>query len=1244
MSNTCIVVEDGVIQCAHGGKVVLKSSVANHVIGGKKPLHDIDLMGAPIQGCPYYAPVGGNCTSVASITSAVTEGNVASQGKNYLLRVDGCKTDKGAALVLVDPGQTNSVVPVKSGGSGGSITAKELEEAKVDTRENILKEKYRIYPIRKSNGDVRGLRGARDFRVLRNFHYVGSANYMHDKVVTKTDAYLYVKADGEVTEYKVLNRGDTFNPVMQKVQFIDMRTGTVRKHIPFYKEEGSVEFIYANVRLSESDQGAFTPTILSVGDASSPYVKHHKNYSRAIKHKEKEIKEVFLSNDEAKKLNKPYLNMVLELEDPIGEIEDLYNDYEFSYHRHYGMNKALIDGIRAKNQYPYAVADMLDYLYVSEADKKASDEHIQKLKDQYKIMSSIIMKDFTKALSKEKKSDIRLNLGKLLNPDFELAKEYLDEVKFISKSFFNTGYAFDLIVDNKRFLYDPLNVYPQVAGQKDRNGQALFTPLKLSGKNYTKIKDHPMDALGLIIFSFCYSNAYEVELSQFPELVTAREEFYYLLKTAKPLPQINEKSIEEVRTELKDQTELMSILDRKDPLLEEFESLESVHKELSFYANTSKSFASLLTGSPKKNFYQNTSFKIPHIIAQEIEMKISKGPLKEVLAAYMKITDLSDNEKCLDYYEFGLNLAYMLCAPRANSDEETDLLSPFNKGFEAIYDLLSHVTKGMDGLSEEQAVWLHGREIKEHYLQALFALIGHGLGHKKTNTTRKTNAQSLLDLLPIKVSKITANFSNPNDHNQAQDLKVKTQVEELYEKLKNLNGISSKFPDFDEHLKSGAFGGNTSAINKPGLGGNKVDVKVPKWLIDTKNLNTYKNALTTTKSLAGIMTFMSIGEYLIKGKSEQIKVHNLIGFMNDSISLTKVLSEKGAKAETKSVAAISRFINKGAALDAASYKLLAKLGAVGLIFNAANELSGMDANDIDGKVSVATKNAMVLAFLFTPGWVAVAGIVIVEVAWLYFKDYVVDSPLEVYLRKNLFFDAKVYHENLSFFSSIFNSTPPEKSRLAPLLLESIHAEGGEYIYMGKPTPAKEIKGFLNIKTLRTFIADNADTNSKEIEVAMRNELNTLKQVLYGYKIEISNEKRTIDLPMDKISFQTQLSIPSEVLDKNRHILFYKDKQYEKIEISSLGTSGKNRIFDTAKDIAFTTIDALQDREDEEVSFIVVNDDITLKYKMQYHTRFEDIGYYSGSHGSTLFMIDHFENVGLNKEDLKHIQSLEDKGN
>ncbi|WP_324172442.1 hypothetical protein [Sulfurimonas sp.] len=58
---------------------------------------------------------------------------------------------------------------------------------------------------------LRALRGARDFRVLKDYYQTNTSDYTQDKIVTKTDAYLYVTDAIKTTEYKVINRGDYSN-------------------------------------------------------------------------------------------------------------------------------------------------------------------------------------------------------------------------------------------------------------------------------------------------------------------------------------------------------------------------------------------------------------------------------------------------------------------------------------------------------------------------------------------------------------------------------------------------------------------------------------------------------------------------------------------------------------------------------------------------------------------------------------------------------------------------------------------------------------------------------------------------------------------------------------------------------------------------------------------------------------------------------------------------------------------------
>jgi transcriptional/translational regulatory protein YebC/TACO1 len=98
----------------------------------------------------------------------------------------------------------------------------------------------------------------RDFKVLYDFYSMANGTYKKDKILTSTDAYLYVTHKKETTEYKVINRGDIFNPQMYMAQYKDTKTKVLRRYIPFYEESGDLEFVYSNVKLSEEEVSSFT--------------------------------------------------------------------------------------------------------------------------------------------------------------------------------------------------------------------------------------------------------------------------------------------------------------------------------------------------------------------------------------------------------------------------------------------------------------------------------------------------------------------------------------------------------------------------------------------------------------------------------------------------------------------------------------------------------------------------------------------------------------------------------------------------------------------------------------------------------------------------------------------------------------------------------------------------------------------------------------------------------------------------
>jgi hypothetical protein len=650
----------------------------------------------------------------------------------------------------------------------------------------------------------------------------------------------------------------------------------------------------------------------------------------------------------------------------------------------------------------------------------------------------------------------------------------------------------------------------------------------------------------------------------------------------------------------------------------------------------------LYNGGISKKLYTNKHLASPVSIAKKIAKALSSTALAQQLQEYQEIKNFASSQEKIAYTHALINIACMLISPRALSDKESEILCPFNKEYTAVQEWLIHTLKSVDKLSEDEAIELHAKAAKEHYLKALYLQLGYALTSK--NPTRENNAKTLLETLDTPSKKIEANLSNINDHNFAKDLAIKTKIEELYEKLKMADGISSKLPDLDEKVrKEGAFSEEKSDQKKRR---NETKKSEQSTWPEKISKQTYQTSLSSLKGLAFFMTMANIAES-VQGK-ERFKPHNLVQVCNDLFSLTGSLAQQGTKLSGGNLKALSEVIDTSFSdKKSSTAKFIVRLGALSVILNSVNEYQSLDKDDTDAKAAITSKSLLILALMFTPGWAAFGTIVAVEIAWLLLKERVIDSPLEVYLKHNLFHNDRTNYDlfkSMSVLQILLSGAPIAYRHLAPSLLDAVHSETTPFYYKGADRESQEIEGFYDVKEIRAFIADNYDLHPKAIERAMLNELSEFKAVLYGYKVEILDKKiRVKDLPLDNVYYKTILTLPQEILENNRHILFYKDKKYEKIDTKSLAKDGKSFLFDTAKDIRFTTIDALQKREGEEIAFLIINKDIALKYTMQYHVRFEDIGYYSGS-SNTLLMLDKLENVGLTAQDIEHIESLENKGN
>ncbi len=1177
MGNNCIVVEDGVIQCEHGAKVVLKSSVANHVIGGKKPLYDSDLIGAEVQGCTNNISSGGQCTKVASISSAVTETNVANKGKNYLLRVDGCQTDKGAALLLVDPGQTNTIIPTKSGANAGSIAIKELETAKLDTKENIKKEKYRIYPLRKSNGHVRALRGARNFQFLKNFHF--SNNYTYDKIITKTVAYLYVTHNKKTTEYKVVNRGDMLNPQIYKVQFKDTATDVIRRYIPFYEESGTLEFVYSNIQLSKTQVANFPSTSIKVEDKKNACVIHPKVYSKAVKEDIKAFKKKELTSGvvTAESKTRAYVSSLLYINDPIGEVEDLYNEYEFSYHQHYGMNKALIDDIRAKNQYVYATTSLLEYLYIDDAQDKRHKTNKQHLQDLYEKLIDLVLTQMNGAIEENMP-------GKNIVPaiDFKIANDYYNELTFLFKEFFEGHYGFTLQLSDGHYT---------LTDNKRMQGGKLLA----SSQKYPQLKQHPQKALAFLVFSVSFSPRYKSQRTA--ELNSVAEEFYYLVKTSKPMPQLKETVLDDVKKELDYQGAYREFFrNSSSAFITEFELLDTQHKHIAFdpkhYAKKQAPFRlkKLQVGENPKSVYYDKHLQTPLSIAKKIAKALASKELQSLLQKLIAIKSFENEDAEIEYFNDLLNISYMLIAPRADLDDESELLSMFNaKLNKSITPFIQELIIKRSKLSQESAISVYNKPIQPYFINALYKLITQAKAEEKTSKSRKSNAQAFLHQFNQALPAPKAQTDKLLDDNFAKDLKVKTQTEELFATLKQIDGITSYIDKFD---------GTVSDAKKHRRG--DIDItKLSKKLFELQSSKLYKASLASAKTLSFFLAVANISD-MARGK-EKLTAKNIAGVASDIISTTGQLHEwfPGVKAIQEAKNNLSRSVEFALQLDhileSSTVKVLSRFGLVGAMLNAYDEVSKIDAEtNEEYRVAVEVKNVLYIALLFTPAFVALGAVALTELVWYLLSDSIENSNIELYL-----YDSLLFNKDNHNASRVFNHIDAPKAFMAKILLETLHNSD---VFM-------DVKGFSTAKELQMFIAKAQESHPSLITAAMKNENARLLSVLYGVGLSVEEDKQVqIDNPYHNNSLYhayPYVKLSKRLAKEMTHLLQLHNGAVLQ-DIQALEKEDGDTYYSTLFKVNLDTMQALGNMDATEL--IVATKNIALKYKVVYAYETSSMGY------------------------------------
>ncbi|WP_324172379.1 hypothetical protein [Sulfurimonas sp.] len=934
---------------------------------------------------------------------------------------------------------------------------------------------------------LRALRGARDFRVLKDYYQTNTSDYTQDKVVTKTDAYLYVTDAIKTTEYKVINRGDYSNPKVEKVQFKDTDTQVIRKYIPCYEEDGKLEIIYSNVKLTKEQLSKFTPVSVTLSDKKNLHCINHKDYSKSIKHTNKEMKDILISNKEAKKLNKSHLNIVIEIDDPIGEIEDLYEELECSFHTAYAHNKPLIDRIKQRNAYAYSVANFMDELEVNSKEKQERKKTKKKLKDAYYTLVEGMKEDFIPyiidtckdrgfswSIKDSSSSFIRLNIF----VEHDVAMSYLNEVKLNASFLLNTQHNYNTfdgrriehlnekcIIESKSHDYLCLGVRAHINGSKTSHKYEMSTR-----ESYTEIT-------ALTLFSLYFSGKHNDVIGT--KYKDAIEEFHYNLKKLSAHPEFEESVQEEINDKLKDSPYTKLFQDkngkRSDTFIDEYSDLDTTAKYCAYDWKEKghiKEFKSLIPKEETFKFFYDKYRKTPKTLSEELSKQLINPELKTLLKNY---SDLKDTG--FERMDLLLNIAYSLTASRTMFDDEVTQTSAFNTN-SAVLEFMKEISIKLQSIDESEHEKLYKEDIFTLYHQNLHGIILHALVKGEYNenefSSRKSNANKFLDELAPEIEKeYKLVLSNLNDGNISKDLKVKKAHEKLFEQLKALDGITSKIHEAEDKQKE---------ADKDARGRGIETTKTKEKLTILRKSKPYKLSISTMKGLSFFITLFTTGDALKTYKKNDLKA--LLEITTGINSITKTVVETGTKVlpRTKQAMIMVDFL---LAEHSVPQKIIAKLAIPAVVVGAYYEMVSLEDEDYDAMLMIGTKAAIIVALAFVSGmWIAAIGYIALEILWYIFSGYFIDSRVEVMIEKSLFY----------------------QDGRKPYILESLSTTTGNY-YIRRGSrdalmQAKDITKIGGTKEVREFIYKNYSDNKQALQAAARYEFSEIYRALKNISIEV----------------------------------------------------------------------------------------------------------------------------------------------
>ena len=1175
MGNEYNVIEQGVIQCVCGGTVVLKSTVWNRVINGKKPLYLEDLQGAPIKGCPKKRP----CTVVANKSYAGTETNVLANNNanTYLLRTDGFVSNKGRKIVLITPGQFTSKVSAIPSLENQDVDPEEYVPVEQNKEPKKVKKKtYKLYLLRKFQELYKPLRATRGFRMVGDQMSLNETSEDFDNIYSHNLAFIYVVESGKFTEYKIFNDGTLNSPRLKDISYQNTKTKEIKDHI-LLNGEKQYDIYYSNYTLTSLNDIQKLPKVKIDPD----------NVSKEIGIYPKDIDSLNLDEISKKQLQDQVPkngevnsnNIVVYIEDIIGEIEDLYNDYYTNYKLAFTHNKAIFENIKKNNSYAYTVANLVDIFHIDE--KQQADA--AKLSNMYAKLIMLLYTDKTfidLLFSKP-------NLAEFLDEEtFKITKAYMQETAYLNKTIFNktlaanavkqdfvmdklmianSGVTFNGSVPDYNYRYAYYNKHAQKY-QKPKMSQEGFKTLEFYGSNseFATIKEDARLVAGYVMFAIFFSNKYEEQLKasqNYHTLYSLREEFYIHLKLMEPLPIIGSENIRDIKNVVEQQKQSYNaILTKEDKFLEEFENLNNIHKIKSYEANGGKvNLSSKFIYTPTTSLYKDSAVATPNSILPTILSKLESAELAKLLKVYQSIQYPDD----LVYTVSNMNIMHLLSAPRILIEQEGNQTSPFNSNLSHIYDFMVHTTNKRKELSDDtKDIITTQYGIATAYLEMQ---LQHFMNAYLQGGALQSKAQSFIDSYKKEVpKKYKIQLDNINDMLFDPTFKSKDRMEEFVGVISLVNGISGNIIDILDKMEDADFNRlkQIKFINPDDI--DKI----------VKNLTLAKVQI---QSASVLMSMIGLG-YFIYRKDKNFG--NSLGAVSDIINITKITVDT----------LISQFKNKqGNAVESTMQKILQHqkfqsitkssskvINAVGIplvILNGIyDSLSYFNEEDYDASVVSAMKTMLSVSLLLSATILGFVLLIILELLWYFFGHIVIDSDIEKYLYKSLLYKTmkndwyRYISPAAALVSTIIDRYSDHKDYKAFYLLEATNHN--------PKLKAIESQGFKSPKALVNFIGQNYKTNEIFFDTALENEISFFKTAIYGITLQkvdykITN-RRTVIAGIERgFDVYHALGVPKSLYEDDSFKLFfapYTGAEYKEL-ISDLIQQGDNYIFNLFPDEA-----------------------------------------------------------------------------